>query len=280
MPLLVICGYPSSGKTTLAKDLVAALSRPPFTYEVDLISENDFGFSPATTPRSVVAEKALRGALITGVERSLRRDKWLVVDASHEMKSWRYQLYCHSRALPTLQVTLWVTTPSEVCFGLNQRRDPRYDEETFHQLVYRFESPNESTRWDCPLLRYDPTYETGLDVLLGQLNALIKEVRLPIPNAATAPKVITEAGYLGLLDKVTNQVLSHIHTIQSIHPSSCVTVTHKDWPCPLVLSRPWSSSEGQRHKRAFVQMNKLKPVQDERALLAAFVEYLAVVTGG
>lgn len=273
MPLVVISGLPCSGKSTRAKEVVAALQAKCPDKTIVLLSEHEFGFTASSTPLSVVAEKNVRSALLAATERALSASTTIVVDASHEIKGWRYQMYCLARAMSTPHAVLRASPASHVCKAWNAARAATapglsYDEQTMDQCMARYEAPDDANRWDAPLFVVAPTDPLPLQ----DLYAALYEKMAAAPHLATQPKQTSDAGYIVQLDRVTNSVLSHIQACQA---NGSTTIFAPGWPKKLTLTRTLSIPESQRLRRQFVQASKLKPpLQGEALVLSVFIDYL------
>ncbi|GAB1288735.1 Protein KTI12 homolog [Apodemus speciosus] len=100
MPLVVVCGLPSSGKSQRTEELRRALtSEGRAVYVVDDASV--LGVQDSTVYGDSAGEKALRAALRTAVERRLSRQDVVILDSMNYIKGFRYELYCLARAART-----------------------------------------------------------------------------------------------------------------------------------------------------------------------------------
>ncbi|KAJ1671915.1 kti12, chromatin associated, partial [Spiromyces aspiralis] len=100
MPLIVFTGYPSSGKTTRAKELVEWISQRIYSYNysgpihtVKHITDDDLGYTKDIYA-DPAEEKKARGSMLSAVERTLSRNSIVVADSLNYIKGFRYQLYC------------------------------------------------------------------------------------------------------------------------------------------------------------------------------------------
>ncbi|KAK4151770.1 chromatin associated protein KTI12 [Chaetomidium leptoderma] len=139
MPLIIITGLPTSGKTTRARQLHSYLSSrltsnttpsspspsstssttdPPTTannnpnYRLHLISDTTlsiprtvYDLDPANLPAHVrsanASEKDARAALYAAVKRVLSPRDIVVLDGLNYIKGWRYQLFCEAKNVGT-----------------------------------------------------------------------------------------------------------------------------------------------------------------------------------
>ena len=129
MPLIVLCGLPSSGKSTRAVELRDALEKST-SLPVLIISDNDQfqtdnkdvvykGTSTSTvdcflskflnhfpTLSETSKEKNLRAAIKSDVQRALTKDVMVIVDAQNYIKGYRYEIYCITKTAHTTQCTV------------------------------------------------------------------------------------------------------------------------------------------------------------------------------
>ncbi|KAL2018897.1 hypothetical protein VTK56DRAFT_10264 [Thermocarpiscus australiensis] len=151
MPLIIITGLPTSGKTTRAKQLHAYLasrisssssssaadpssSSPPAPkYRLHLISDatqsiprSVYDLSPAALPPHVrsanASEKDARAAVYGAVRRALSPRDIVVLDGLNYIKGWRYQLFCEAKNARTPSVVLQVGCPVERARAVNEGR--------------------------------------------------------------------------------------------------------------------------------------------------------------
>lgn len=106
--LILVSGYPSSGKTFRSNQLVehfqakiqasseAHISR----LSVVLINDQTLGLS-RDVYREARSEKDARAAEYSAVKRALGRDTIVIADGLNYIKGFRYQLYCEAKAVQT-----------------------------------------------------------------------------------------------------------------------------------------------------------------------------------
>ncbi|CAN8097270.1 unnamed protein product [Discula destructiva] len=189
MPLIIVTGLPTSGKSTRAKQLhdhlankIQSQSASP-KYRLHLISDQTQSISrtvydlspeklPAHTRSANASEKDARAALSSAVKRVLSAKDIVILDGLNYIKGWRYQLYTEAKNLSTPSVLLQIGCAVDKAKGVNEdrlrRRDERlgagevvagddeaaegpYEPGNWDNLVFRYEEPNPMTRWDSPL---------------------------------------------------------------------------------------------------------------------------------
>jgi len=124
MALVTFSGYPCSGKSTRASELVRhlsdALTRSDYDgtrYAVTVVSDESLNLARSVynggycivfvlprvlkacswEPAASVKEKPARQALFTSVQRLLSKNTILVVDAPNYIKGFRYQMFCAAK---------------------------------------------------------------------------------------------------------------------------------------------------------------------------------------
>ncbi|KAF2029251.1 chromatin associated protein KTI12 [Setomelanomma holmii] len=308
MPLVLISGYPSAGKTTRALQLKeyfgskiasAGTDARVSRLRVHLISDQTLGV-PRSVYHTAKAEKDARAEEYSAVKRVLSRDDIVIADGLNYIKGFRYQLYCEAKAVQTPSCVvslsntirsaqgkltaqeLHIGTPAERCRENNKKlladKDSSggYDEEDFENLIFRYEEPNGMTRWDSPLfivVEEDPTppCDQMWEALIGS-DGKMKVVK---PNMATVLKPATEQNYLYELDKTTSDILAQILTYQKDHEGEgggSIKVQDVDKPIELPAT-PMTLPQLQRIRRQFISMNRQHSLSKAR-VKEVFVDYL------
>jgi protein KTI12 len=134
MAMITLAGYPASGKTTRAQELVEYLrtrladpSTPPSFARLKPVLINDESLSlsksvydgaytpfpppvstssPHTRRVDARAEKPARATLFSAVQRHLNKDNIVIVDAMNYIKGSRYQMYCAAREMQVRTCTV------------------------------------------------------------------------------------------------------------------------------------------------------------------------------
>lgn len=288
--MILISGFPSSGKTHRSQQLVDFFSRkftsldPPSPYTIHHISDDSLGLSRSVYA-TARAEKDARATLESALKRSLNPRAIVIADSLNYIKGFRYQLYCEAKAVRTPHCVVHVGTPAEKCRELHARTlesgppEAAYAPEVFENLIFRYEEPNGMNRWDAPLFTVpfedsDPPYEAIWEALIGSEDGKggKKVVR---PNAATVLKPAAEQNYLYELDKTTSEVLSAITAWVVDHPGEGgaeVKIFGAEQGVVLPATAP-SLPQLQRLRRQFIGLNRQFPLAKSR-ILALFVDYL------
>lgn len=194
MPLIIISGYPSSGKTRRAIELKEYfLAMNKITH---IVSEKESIFKTGFQKNDVYAdsnkEKLIRADLKSETIRLLNSNNVVIIDAANYIKGYRYELYCASKAARTTQCTLFCGISKTQAWQFNNNQidssiESTYTKEIFDELWMRYEEPIGTNRWDSPLFTTLPDDEIAFDEIYNAIFSTIP----PPPNQATQNVNIT-----------------------------------------------------------------------------------------
>ncbi|KAI1772402.1 chromatin associated protein KTI12 [Hypoxylon cercidicola] len=138
MPLVIVTGLPTSGKTTRAKQLHSYLSEriqgsstTPSKYRLHLISDQtlsihrsvyDLSATPAHTRSANASEKDARASIYGAVKRVLSDRDIVILDGLNYIKGWRYQLFCEAKAVRTPSCVLRIGCSRDQAKVVNEER--------------------------------------------------------------------------------------------------------------------------------------------------------------
>lgn len=193
MPLIILSGIPSSGKSFRSQQLKDYFESQHKT--VHLISENAAIHKTGHHKNEIFAdsqkEKILRGDLKSDTLRLLNKEDVIILDGGNYIKGYRYEIYCASKSVRVNQCTIWCAAPKNDAWEFNLKRPlncnddesqgTQYSKEIFDALCLRFEEPNGNNRWDSPLFIVLP----GDDLPCSEISAALFEKAPPKPNQST-----------------------------------------------------------------------------------------------
>jgi protein KTI12 len=271
MPLIIITGLPSSGKTIRANQLKDQLEKKisdtGSAINIVLINDELLSISKDTY-RERETEKATRGAQISAVKRALGKHTIVILDNMTYIKGFRYQLFCEAKALSTNCCVVQIGAPKELCQQWNDNRESPWAQDLFEALMFRYEEPNPMARWDSPL--FPISYEDKELPVDEIWETLVLQKPKP-PNQATVLKPAPPGNYLTELDKITIGVVNEILDMQKTSPGC--TVKLSDYEVPFELPMRLTLPEMNRIRRNFVSLNRMKPMDISR-IRARFVEFV------
>lgn len=267
MPLIIMCGFPCSGKSKRAHELKNYLENRGKT--VHLAGDDNNSLDRNGVYSASVNEKEARGLLKSAVERLISRDDIVILDSLNYIKGYRYELYCVAKAHKTTHCIVHCDTSKEICSGWNKTREKRYNDEILDALIMRFEPPESRNRWDSPLFVIQVDDDLPFDSIY---DALVNRVPPP-PNQATQPQPLSATNFLYELDKITQEIVTAlINSQRTFVPGDHVTVPGTSEK--VILNRTANMAELRKIRRQFITYTKMHPVEDTKKIANMFVQYL------
>lgn len=295
MALVVICGQPSSGKSTAALFLAEALKESELKQTVRIIDETSFHLDRNQSYANMTAEKNLRGVLRSEVDRSVSKDNIIIVDSLNSIKGYRYELWCLARAAGIRYCVLYCDVEETHCREWNEERrnkeEATYDDSIFEDLVRRFEKPDRRNRWDSPLFELWP-HKDGIEkssvaivdavsYLTKKADSKSRDVKILQPTIATQSVRFSEANSLYELDRATQEVANAIVEAQGQALGGPLNGISLGQGLPTInISRPVGLPELRRLRRTFIKLTGQTslsgppPPSDADSAKRMFVDYL------
>ncbi|KJE89218.1 hypothetical protein, variant [Capsaspora owczarzaki ATCC 30864] len=222
-----------------------------------------------------------RGALKAALERLCSREDVVIVDSLNYIKGFRYELFCISRAMRTPQCTIYCAAPAAEALAANMARsDDHVTESQFHELVQRFETPEERNRWESPLVTVQFTDRSELP--FEHIVQILDDVaRLPLPNLGTSNPPVAPADFLHELDTKTQEVVTFLlGNAASFVPGDSVAVPNSSER--FIVPATLTQAALRKHKRQFVTLaqahaqvhSRTTGVQSVDSLSSQFVRHL------
>lgn len=263
-------GFPSSGKSTRAKELELYLCKEKGV-NARIIAESDFGLDKNVIYADSIKEKELRGNLKSSVQRILNKEDVIILDSLNYIKGCRYELYCVTKSCQTPQCIIYCGTSVELATKWNKGRkdEDKYSEDIFNALVMRFEAPDSRNRWDKPLF----VLQSDDPLPCQQIYEALFHSKAPPPNLSTLSQPISSTNFLHELDQITQRTVNLIMEAQK----TCVSGDSLSVPGAkdkVELGRPLTLAELQRMRRQFISYTKTHPVDDTTKLTNIFVQFL------
>ncbi|PIA47161.1 hypothetical protein AQUCO_01400094v1, partial [Aquilegia coerulea] len=277
MALVVMCGQPCSGKSTAANCLAEALSATSeFHLTVRIIDESSFHLDRNQSYANTPAEKNLRGVLRSEVDRSVSKNKIIIVDSLNNIK-----VHCD--------------VEEDVCRKWNKERaekgESTYDDKIFEDLVRRFEKPDSRNRWDSPLFELWPSKDgiqqtsaaivSAVSYMTKKVDSKSRDVRVLQPTIATQTARTSEANSLYVMDRATQEVVNAIVEAQAQALGGPVTGISLDKQLITInIQRSVGLPELRSLRRTFIKLTGQSslsgrpPPSDADGAKRMFVDYL------
>ncbi len=144
MPLVLIVGGPSSGKTLMANKIKDYLEKEKGK-EVFLINEENLKANKEDCYKDPTSEKIHRAKLKSEVEKHLDDKAVVILDSLNYIKGYRYELYCLVRNFKTRHCLVYSKLDLDTCIKFNTDSHA-YSETLLKDLYSRMEEPNASSK--------------------------------------------------------------------------------------------------------------------------------------
>ncbi|XP_033100867.1 protein KTI12 homolog [Anneissia japonica] len=268
MPLIIICGFPSSGKSKRSKDAKCYFEEK---HSKQVIIVGDHGIDRNQVYNDSKNEKDVRGSLKSGVQRVISKEDVVIVDSLNYIKGFRYELFCVAKSAQTPHCIIHCAVSPETAKQWNASRSEqeRYTNEIFDGLVMRFEAPDSRNRWDSPLFTVLPDDELPCQ----QIYDAVYLRKAPPPNMSTVSQPLSSTSFLHELDKITQDIVMAVLNAQKMSlPGDEVSLPKATEKIKLV--RHVTASELRRWRQQFVSYTKQHPVENTDVIPNMFVQYL------
>lgn len=296
MLVVVLCGYPASGKSTVSSALEAEFSSRGIL--VDKISDGAVT-SCLRTPhdadlyeqrsrsdlyKDASAEKTTRAQLLAATERAVAPKTVVLVDSLNYIKGFRYELYCVSKANHAKYMVVYCQSGEQLCAQRDAARKDSYGNELLNALIRRFEMPEPRNRWDSPLVTIDCNAEiTDEKCLVEWKNQMARVVEAGLDKAvplratmATKVQRVAGADLLNELDRATRNaeaaLVAALRTGAGPGDRLVVPGTSR----AVVLPRRCKVTELRGMRRAHIDLARLHPPTNPstQTLVDSYIDYV------
>lgn len=236
MPLITLCGFPRSGKSTRALELKSNLESD---YPVEIITTDE-----------TLDEKNQRAMLLSKIEKSVTKTGITIIDYTNHIKGLRYQIHCIAKNSGTSCCTVYCAMEGQ------STEDTRF----------QFEEPSYAVKWDTPLFTLFQSDRLPLQEIKDALE------KTATPNFATVVKPFTDPSYRTSLSSRLQQICSFLVSCQKDHRYGMVE--YKKGVMLNIPSRAIGTHELGKWKKLFGRVNSNHTIVDLDTVDRLFVEYL------
>ncbi len=150
--LLVLCGYPASGKTTFARSLHRRLTGH---VDIEIVSTDDLRDDEYYQNFRPEREREVRIESLRRVGQLLRSGKSVIHDDTNYYASMRHSLLEIARAESVGFGIIHISTPLQVALEWNRLREGPVPDHVIEKIARRFDYPGSRYLWDLPLVEID-----------------------------------------------------------------------------------------------------------------------------
>eukprot|EP01111_Echinosteliopsis_oligospora_P013151 TRINITY_DN4646_c0_g1_i3.p1 TRINITY_DN4646_c0_g1~~TRINITY_DN4646_c0_g1_i3.p1 ORF type:complete len:285 (-),score=48.00 TRINITY_DN4646_c0_g1_i3:16-840(-) len=268
MPLIVLCGIPSSGKTTRAKEIEAYFTERQ--KKCVIVNEESMLIDKRTAYDNGKTEKMARASLKASVERHISRDTIVISDSLNYIKGFRYELYCAARAQATCVATILCDAERDAAFTINETREDsdKLPVDLFNELVMRFETPNPRNKWDSVLCIVKQSEQIPFDWLE---KSILSDKFAPKPNAATTQAFLSDTDFVHELERITSDIITTVLNTPGRMEGESIPVPHTRKP--IHIKKFITIHDLRRIKKSFFKVAQLNPPNISE-MGSVFVDYV------
>ncbi|CAG9537705.1 unnamed protein product [Cercopithifilaria johnstoni] len=297
MPLVVVCGKPCSGKSTLAECFCKFVVTRK-CQQIEVVSDDRNASFTRSIYKDSRKEQEHRVLLKSEVQRVLSEDCLVICDSLNYIKGFRYELFCIAKLMQTTYCVLYCDASEDICLQLNleKKEIERYKADDITALMMRFEEPTTANRWDSPLFKVQigidggnrRRHNLGFEQCFCFLG--LNEKKLPLEdmylwlfegrslsaNESTETESLMPADFLHALDHITKEVITSVVRQQrTALPGDTFIVPN----CTLghgkvLFTRQRSFAELSGLRRQFTSYMKMHPSNDTSKFASLFINYL------
>ncbi|KJH49204.1 chromatin associated protein KTI12 [Dictyocaulus viviparus] len=296
MPLLLVTGYPSCGKSTIVQRISEFFADKG--KETLIVRDDDYTIFGRNHYNDLAKEKEHRSFLKSSVEKNLNQQNIVICDALNYIKGFRYELFLIAKLYKTTFAVVHCSADINTCLWLNAEKEEhmRYEESVINDLISRYEKPNTSNRWDSPLFEIKTgKKERSVFEIPDDMSA---DIEYPSPRYAHIPmedifKTICEgavlrqnqsthvvpvapADFLHELDRTTQEVVEAIIEGQKTIPLGHYILIHQSQPSnnKVFIKRYRTLGELARLRRQFINISKVNTISEKSKVASLFIHYL------
>lgn len=292
MALILMTGFPASGKSTVSAALRDLLHSEGQTVHIISDGDDQIGGSTTASPHppapvrrsdlyhDSTVEKRTRARLRAATERHLGARTIVICDSLNYIKGFRYEMYCVAKTTGTRFCVVHCNTDADLCAQRDAARAERGEDafgaELCAALIRRYETPAARNRWDSPLHLMDvgaPGWEDGLPAVTE--SALRASGRLAPTMATRAPEKVG-VDVLGMLDRVTREaeaaVVAGMREGKGVGDRVAVPGASRE----VRLERKPRVQELRNMRRSYLGLAKMHPpvAKEKAGLVDEFVDYV------
>jgi selenocysteine-specific elongation factor len=208
--LLIFCGTPCSGKSTLAQRTAGKLESE-YNYSTVVITSDTFRHMVSTYQRQFEPEleQFVRGATYQTIQEALRWGLIAISDDMNYYRSIRRQLKRIGDRAKADYAIIYVNTPLEVALEWNKKRGEPVPNSLIEEIYYKLDKPGEKYRWDTPLLVLDPS-KNELEKLTKLVASKVHEEILTKKKDTSKKEASTPSSLNANLDRETRRAMGEV----------------------------------------------------------------------
>ena len=181
--MVILCGVPCAGKSTMAKELAARLESRYGLSTVVVSSDAFRRMVPTYQVRfEPELEQFVRDAASETIRNGLKNGLLVISDDINYYASIRRKLVRTAEECRADYAIVYANTPLEVALDWNKKRGEPVPNSLVEEVYYKFDEPGKEYKWDKPLLT--------VDLSKGEFNNNVEIVAEKICERASALRTV------------------------------------------------------------------------------------------
>jgi O-phosphoseryl-tRNA(Sec) kinase len=154
--LIILCGYPSSGKSSFAEklklnfnlsEILSSVKDNIVIIDTDSIRKDNFG-----SDFNYENESEVRSLSIKSVKKSLKEALIVISDDINYFTSMRHEFAELANRLKKPYFIIHISTPLDTCLKWNSGRNNPIEDEIIKGIADKFDIPGKKYKWDKPFV--------------------------------------------------------------------------------------------------------------------------------
>jgi selenocysteine-specific elongation factor len=195
--LVILCGVPCSGKSSLARE-IANLLENKFQYSTAVVTSDTFRRMVPTYQYRFEPEleQFVRDVTYEAIRTGLKHGLLVISDDINYYASIRRRLMRIAQECKADYAIIYVNTPLEVAMEWNKKRGEPIPNSLIEEVYYKQDEPGKEYKWDTPLLVVDPsksTIQELAELVTAKIHEKVStEKTVPIRKERLTPSLRTD----------------------------------------------------------------------------------------
>jgi len=196
--LIILCGIPCAGKSTLAKG-IADLLENKYEYSATVVTSDTFRHMTPTYQYRFEAEleQFVRDATYETIRTGLKHGLIVISDDINYYASIRRHLVRIAEQCKADYAIIYVNTPLETALEWNKKRGEPVPNSLIEEIYYKLDEPGKEYKWDKPLLVLDPSKTSLQEMTENATTKILEKISTEKPSQpekkpSVAPTIRTD----------------------------------------------------------------------------------------
>jgi selenocysteine-specific elongation factor len=185
--LLIFCGLPASGKTTITQAVARHLEENGISTFV--VSSDDFRGMVSFSPQGFKPqrEETVKTLYLKTIMTALENGFLVISDDLNYYKSMRNELRAIAKKAGASYDIVFVDTPVETAIEWNRKRGEPIPSAVIEEVNQKMDPPSGEYKWDTAIATVDPSKQSTQEAVSFIVDAVLKKLKTQKKPAPTSP---------------------------------------------------------------------------------------------